>query len=625
MKAPGPPEPLQWFPPDPARSSFFEANRNAFHQQQPEQAAWLESAIDAVSALEVARIGNDQFACRETETQRELYSPERFQEQLNQSVKRIHDERRRGVSLVLIAGAGLNYLASHIEEEIRGEYTHGLVLIETRPELILAMFTLFDCLALIHSRQVFWALGDTLVQVATRERFGVLHPRQIVMVPERELQPVERESFRILWQGFQKHVLETGKVIETQQAAFNTRMADSPNLDSGCIWGFVNPKAYAHTPLAKAFASGFSQQGWSVELLELEDGFSARSRIGESMVLHRPDVLLFCNAPSGEFVSEQIQRPRITLMMDDPGHFNRQAYYDHLGPMDTILYMERTWGTFFAEMTNAHSYFMPVYPSLTRIGERIPDLHTPIVFVGSHTPVSELLQECPTKYRESIEALVDAKLAAPRASIEEVFQKTSLPEECLILFGALANHYTDRIPRTFYGDSHRMGYFLYALANSMKRERYLTPLLDLGMQIYGPESWLKFLGDSHAPCFRGWLPEDRLPDVYASADICINLHSLQCPTCLNVRDFDVLHAGGCLVGDWVEDAEAGLLTDGHDMQTARSVEGIRDEIERLLDDEHAREALRQQGHTTCLERHQPLHRVKQVFPSIKTNWDAYRG
>ena len=44
-------------------------------------------------------------------------------------------------------------------------------------------------------------------------------------------------------------------------------------------------------------------------------------------------------------------------------------------------------------------------------------------------------------------------------------------------------------------------------------------------------------------------PYHDLADAYASADVCLNIHSIQCPTCLNPRDFDVLMATGCLLSD----------------------------------------------------------------------------
>ena len=116
------------------------------------------------------------------------------------------------------------------------------------------------------------------------------------------------------------------------------------------------------------------------------------------------------------------------------------------------------------------------------------------------------------------------------------------------------------------------------------------------------------------------LAHEQLADAYASARLCLNIHSLQCPTCLNSRDFDVLTAKGCLVSDEVEDLHAGLLEPGLDCATFQSAEELQETVRDLLSNAEKREAMREQGHQTCREKHTPAHRAGIILDLVKTHY-----
>ena len=107
-------------------------------------------------------------------------------------------------------------------------------------------------------------------------------------------------------------------------------------------------------------------------------------------------------------------------------------------------------------------------------------------------------------------------------------------------------------------------------------------LLPYGTHIYGNDTWKSVLDQKSGDLFRGQAHRADLPDIYASADINLNCHSPQLPYGLNVRDFNVLRAGGCLVSDYVPAMDGGIFVPDKDLAIYRDINGMLEVIEDLL-------------------------------------------
>ena len=615
-----------WFRVDPENFPCLEKNLALFQQRYPESAETVRSGFQRLKEYEFLLLENQQWACR-VQVGDEffcLYDPQNFQRRLQRSLENGLYQIRKGTDLLVIAGAGLNYLASHLEPDIRGDFAKGLLLVETRPELLLAQFCLWDCRILLESTQLLWVIGEPMIPILEnlflRERLYQLREPSLGMVPERNLTVDEKEQYRQIAPWFHSFQKQRFPELRSRIEAFHQRVKESPNLETGCIWAVSPPDAYAHTPLIRSLMGGFSEQGWKARLFEIQDGFSTRFRVAEDIIDSTPDVVLTCNTASKTFLAPGIARPCICWFLDHPYHYNPRSLETLFAPRDFVFYIDRTYAPCFANASVGAHRFLPAVSSFTREGRFREEFAVPILFVGSYDDVSAWVEPLSPKGKEAVFQLVDFLIRFPIRTAREVAVELRIAEEILEEIRKVAQAFTENLRRDFTDGERRMEYFLYALANSYKREQYVRALLDRGVVVYGPETWLSALGSQYASQYRGWLPMEHLADVYASAKVCLNIHSLQCPTCFNPRDFDVLAAGGCLLSDYIEDMDRGILDAGRDFVSFRSPEELRSVVDRLLGDKKLRESLRQQGRVTFLQRHTPAHRAAEMIRVIRQSY-----
>jgi len=614
----------RWFRLNPEQSQFYPFNRDRFRERHPEAAVAVEAKGAGLADYEFLQVGPDRYACRLRENQRPLYDAANFKQRLETAFSNAMTLYQRGAELLAIAGAGLGYAASHLEEAIRPNHALGMILVENRPELILAQWCLFDCLPLIESTQVYWAVGEpfrpALERVVMDECLYRVREGGLVSFPERILTSDERREFRSIESWFAERQKQAVPLVQQKQTAFFARMAEAANLDSGAVWGVAEPDAYAHTPLIRSLMGGFETLGWKQRLLEIKDGFSTSFRVAESLIDASPDLILVCNDASGSFLSKEIRRPRVCWFLDRPDYYGSHALERDLSPRDFAFYLDRHYASAFEEANAGCCRFMPATSSFTGSGVRRDDLSVPILFVGSYQDVSLQLSEFTSKQKDEILELCDVRIQSPTISCQKAIEAAGLSEETLEAVKRQAQIYTAHIQNRFPSDMKQIDYYLYSLSNSVKRERTVKALLEFGIVVYGPDSWRSVLGTQYASQFKGWLKGEALADVYASADICLNVHSLQCPTCLNPRDFDVLTAGGCLVSDWVEDMDRDLIQPGLDCLTYRNEDELRDVVQELLDDPDRRESMREHGHATFFEHHTPAHRAQEILSIVKERY-----
>ena len=607
-------------------SAWLEQNLNDFKQRVPQFYDAIDEARAYIEKLEILPLGPDQYACRDRETNEEIYPAETFTQYLSELHKRGQWFIERGVKQIWIAGAGFGYLATHLHDLIEGQPDSGLFLLENRPEILLAQFALFDCRPLMRSSQVIWAVSPSLttqaLQTIDEEGLYYASPQQMTILPERLMNSEEQALYRAIITDFNVKLPSRERSLQNQQAVFNRRMNEKPNLEDGVVWSFANRRAYAHTPLLRSLMQGFETLGWDSALLETDESFTLRYQLGEHLVMNRPDILLFFNAASQDYIAKNLNRPRVTFLLDHPRYFWSATERESLGINDCVFSMDRDYQNYFDQGDALVFRFLPAFPSFHRDAEVVEELKAPIVFVGSHTPVSQMLEEVPLQIREEIEALAGHMIEQPGMSIRERLETVRPSDYAIAILRKVTEIYIQNMGRRFESDDAKLDYYLYALSNAIKRERFTRPLLDLGLVIYGSRSWLGVLGDQYADRYKGWVSADRLPELYASAEVCINIHSLQCPTCLNSRDFDVLQAGGCLASDYVPDMDEGLVTPGEDLVCAKSPEQFREAVESLLANPERRSALREQGRETCRQKHQTHHRAVQILETVRNHWPA---
>lgn len=619
----------EWFTINPDTSLPLSLNTKSFKKRFPHAAEIVRSSVERLHQYEFLLVNDEQYACRQKIDHQyiDLYAVSWFQSGLEPSFRRIQELMERNMEMLLIAGSGLGYFNADIAQSNAAQKKVSVVCIENRPELMLAQLCLFDCRKTIEDADFHWVIGEPVLpqldDLFQKEALFTINRNNIVSMPERILTPDERTFYAPLNHWFAERQ-QTYFIQQNQyQIRYDCRIKNSPDLKTGTVWTASMLDAYAHAPLQRSLVNGFAAHGMNPVFLPLSTGKTADECIKQSLVEHCPDLYLFLHIASKRVIPENINRPRITWYLDHPKHYewsdNSSNFYEN----DFIFYSDRQYASYFENTKASGSYHLTVCPSLNRDGVCRPEMDAPVMFVGSHIPVETMTQKLSGKLKEYLFQIADELLLHPAESVTGLAKKMQITNDYVQIFLLMAEQFIAAIQRKFPTTNDRLEYFFYAFTNSYKRERYIKALMKHGLVIYGPDSWLDVLGEQHKNQFRGWLGFDDLADAYASAKVCVNIHSLQCPTCLNSRDLDVLRAGGCLVSDEVEDMHGGYLLPDHDVMIYRTPEELADSVSILLKDESKRRNLMEHGHRTVMERHLPQHRAQEILNTIQSS--GWRG
>ncbi len=613
-----------WFTVDPETSPHFDKNRICFSKRYSQQMNLVEKSGTGLKEYEFKRLQKGQYACRQMVDGQpyDIYPSSWFEQANIQQFQRVKEMLKRGVALFFIAGSGLGYLYSDIQDSLKEKKNASVVFIETRPELILAQFCLFDCREAIDFPDFHWVIDEsiypTLQERLHNEALYTIDRNRIVSFPERVLTPKEGADYSRLSRWYVSQQQQYRLQLQQFRVQYDQRVSRPADLKAGTVWTAGLLDAYAHTPLLRSLASGFAGHGMKDVFFSLTQGCTSDERITHSLLEHCPDMYLFLHLATKRVIPKELSRPRIVWYLDHPKHYEWEINRREFHEQDFIFYSDRQYAPYFEEANVGGAFHLTVCPSLSHRGAFRPELAAPVMFVGSHTAVETMTQHLPGSVRDDLFHLADVLTHNPTLGVNEAAANLKLTDKTMHIFQSMAEAYTSTIQREFRSGKDKLEYFFYSFTNSYKRERYIRALLDSGLIIYGPDSWLEFLGDKYADRFRGWLGYEDLADAYASAQICINIHSLQCPTCLNSRDFDVLSAGGCLVTDEVEDLHAGYLQPDHDLKMYSSPEELAHTVQELLDNEPLREALREQGNQTVQTRHLPQHRAQVILEALQS-------
>jgi spore maturation protein CgeB len=116
--------------------------------------------------------------------------------------------------------------------------------------------------------------------------------------------------------------------------------------------------------------------------------------------------------------------------------------------------------------------------------------------------------------------------------------------------------------------------------------------------------------------YRGWLPNHRVPEVFARHRVTVHVprraYVQALPGIPTIRPFEALACGIPLVSAPWEDTE-GLFTQGADYLVARNGREMESCLREILEDEQRARALARHGRRTILERHTCGHRVDELL------------
>lgn len=156
------------------------------------------------------------------------------------------------------------------------------------------------------------------------------------------------------------------------------------------------------------------------------------------------------------------------------------------------------------------------------------------------------------------------------------------------------------------------------------REFFIEPVNELGLtaRAYGvryPDWAQRELADAGIE-YAGWLPNCRVPDVFARFEVTVHIprrpYAEALPGIPTVRPFEALACGIPLVCSPWEDAE-NLFTPGSDYLVAHDGDDMKRHLRTLLEHPVQAQALAHHGRRTIGQRHTCVHRVDELMTIVE--------
>ncbi len=619
---------MTWRPLSDQHFKMLETNLQHIKNRRPPLYEQLKSLPQFAHAVRIAIQDNHLSGIRIVKAEKEkILLPTESGKQMIQAQSRgIQDLFQKGSRFVVLSGLGAGHALLNAHP-LLDDYSHTAIGV-FEPDLYswAAFFALFKAQDIIAQDRIALFAGPN----ARTELADSISREYIFLLPMHEIQyflgalPVNPRiaqyyvnEAKTVADSVQQHVHSFEETITT----FTEHMSRPLNSPPKSVWSCTHRESYIHFPIAEAFLAGFAELGWDTHLEPYDSSFTSPFKIVGHLMETCPDFFLFINTLPTALLEdigltrdtvEAIQRPRATLLVDDTTLYEDADNPFYLSEQDWVFTIERSYLSWIQQRTR-HTAFLPVATMFDKAGTVREEFAAEISYVGSLPAVGSFLYTLPKTCIEILERVENMRNRDYSHSFRSHLQTMEIGQKQRQYITHAARSFCQTTQKGLTHPDSILEYFLYNTATYLKRKRIVESLLPLGLKVFGPDSWKDVLPPQYRDRYGGFVSRDALADCYASAKLSLNIHSHQCPTCLNPRDFDVPMAGGVVIGDWVEDAERGLLEPGKEMLVYQSIDELNETVRQSLADLDLLESIRRQGQERVQNEHRYVHRARQLL------------
>ncbi|RJP34268.1 MAG: glycosyltransferase family 1 protein [Candidatus Omnitrophota bacterium] len=610
---------------------ILESNLRHVKRLRPDFDKQLPSILDLAESLQIEFDGNEIHGVRIVNEQqaRIILPPESGQPLIQAQNRGLRERLQKGARFVALSGLGAGHVIMQSITLLK-EYPRTAVAVFEPDSFAWAIFlSLFDANdVLAHDRLFLFAGIQARQQLADRIR-----QEYIFLLPSREVKyflgalPVDPEITRFYIEEAKllaQSINDRAYQFESVVTSFTQQLANPLSQPPRSIWSCTLRDSYIHFPIAKAFLAGFAKLGWKTQLEPFDSSFTTNFRIIGRLMESQPDFFLFINTLPAALLEdigltreavEAINRPRVTLLVDNTSLYEDMDKPFSLSAQDWVFTIDRSYLSWLRRRTQ-RTAFLPVATMFEKSGSYREEYSAELSYVGSLPHVGPYLYTLPPACLQILETVEELRSRDSAHSFYEHLQTLKITDKHNRTIHHAAHSFCRTTQKGLRHPQSILEYFLYNVATYLKRKKIVLALLPLGLKVYGPDTWLEALPAPYRDRYGGFVASEQLADCYASTKISLNIHSHQCPTCLNPRDFDVPMAGGVVMGDWVEDAERGLLEPGKELLTFQTIEEAIEIMERYGNDADALDRIRRQGHERVNNEHRYVHRANQLLEII---------
>lgn len=397
------------------------------------------------------------------------------------------------------------------------------------------------------------------------------------------------------------------------------------------LWSCTNRQSYIHYPLMQAMLRGFAAHDIKTHSAPFQSGYGEVFRAVRNLVETNPDAIMQINTLPTAFLLDMgfqaeaittMKTPRLCWLVDDTMLYEDDRDSLNVAGNDFVFICDRNYKPHLHTFTD-NIFFLPPATQFEQPGTPREAFRAPISYVGSIPWVEQYLHALSGKQRDILDAVEQQKSRNPTSRFTAILKQCAPMQGDQQAIQQQAQAFCDTTHKQLSTADAILEYFLFATATYIKRKRIVEALLPIGLRVFGPDRWLAVLGPKYADRYGGFIENRDLADCYASAQLSLNIHSHQCPTCLNTRDFDVPAAGGICLSDWVDDMNLGMLEPGRDVLTFHETEEATELAKHFIADTDLRDSLAQHAQQHVFRDHTYAQRAASVLRILSSKFPQY--
>lgn len=537
---------------------------------------------------------------------------------IHQFQLKIEELNKASPPLIVVAGLG-SYLEFQLLEQFAQQHPQRtILLIDHNPQTVFLNLALYDMRSLLLSGAWVWAAGEPLAeilleQVKAHSLFMAFTNNMDMTFGSNARDAAAAQEYVDIFQSCVERLVGHCQSLNQESKIFLARLNQKPDSTLK-VWSAGSVSEYTSTPILRALHRGLNSAGVKSEFTALPRGRTRKFVEYEGLVRAQADIVLSLNDPSHSVVP-QGGFHRAVWVTDDPTMRKNLEAFPTYNENEVVLYADEAYLPALQRQGAKRTAHLPVFALLEHEGKRDDAFAFPITFVGMIWNLNPFLEKIAAKdrnlLREAHQVALDS--GAGTLGLRNWWAQRDIPASLL----KSAQRYFQVSGRVFHEDEGALTYLTYMLDMDWRRRRMAEALLPLGLHVFGNRDWLPILGEPYADRYHGFVPYDRLGDVYRSTKVVVGIHSLQLPSSINIRDCDVLRAGGCLLTDSVSGMREDTIQPGRDCAAASSPEEFAEAAQNLLNDEARRDQLRLQGMKTIESGFLPEHRAEIIIETLK--------
>ncbi|MFH1738103.1 MAG: glycosyltransferase [bacterium] len=371
------------------------------------------------------------------------------------------------------------------------------------------------------------------------------------------------------------------------------------------IWSYSDVSDRGFGLFKRRIFAALEESGWTTRLALAElltPGFHEQLR--DDLFQDTSDFILLINQTAAQFYRHFLRieptpqlrrRPKIVWFLDDPSFYVNEDFE----PDEIVCLFDDTYTDSVRPFHPRKVVHLPLAADMTGPAEADERFRCEVAFVGGLQDQSLRREQLPEDMVAYTERVVEAKLDAPAKRFDDLVEEIPYAPGKRIQLDPAVRH------------------FLYWEANNRYRIRLLERLVDFDLRIYGSEDWVPLTeGSPLRERFLGPIdPNTELPSLFASAQVNINIHSVQCAASLNQRDFNAPMASGFLLSDWVPGAGRYFVPD-KEAAYFSNTEDLPAKVAFYLDRPEERQRIVRAGRERVSRCHTYRHRVTQLLETL---------